>query len=158
MLVPCSGDKATPTEAPMSTLWEQSSKDSEIAPTMRREILSISSLDLDLREEDRELVAGKAGEQRPGTRIARELGVDDHSKSVRDHDQELVTARMPEAVIDHLEAVEIDEQHRRAHAACRLREQLVGLRTEMQAVWKRGHGIVHAERVRILDRRPNLRE
>ena len=63
-----------------------------------------------------------------GARAAGELGVDDDAQAVGDHDQQLVAAGMAEAVVDHLEAVEVDEQHRRAarrraprSAACRLR-------------------------------------
>ena len=41
------------------------------------------------------------------------LGGDDDAQPVGDHDQQLVAARMAEAVVDHLEAVEVDEQHRR---------------------------------------------
>ena len=67
----------------------------------------------DLREEDRELVAGEAGEQGTGACAAGELGVDDHPQAVGDHDQQLVAAGMAKAVVDQLEAVEVDEQHRR---------------------------------------------
>ena len=72
---------------------------------------------LDLGEEDREFVAGKPRKQRPAARVAAELAIDDHAQPVRDHDQQLVAAGMAEAVVDHLEPVEVDEQHRRPGAA-----------------------------------------
>ena len=96
----------------MSTLCEHSSNVSEMAS----DDAAGDPLDLldrlDLGEEHGELVAGQPGEQRPRARIAGELGVDDDAKAVGDHDQQLVAAGMAEAVVDHLEAVEIDEQHR----------------------------------------------
>ena len=67
----------------------------------------------DFREEHGELVAGQAREQRPRPVASASLGGDDDAKPVGDHDQQLVAAGMAEAVVDHLEAVEVDEQHRR---------------------------------------------
>ena len=80
---------------------------------------------LDLGEEDRELVAGEAGEQRTRPGAAVEFGVDDHAQAIGDHDQQLVAAGMAEAVVDDLETVEVDEQHRRA--AHRSRASLISL-------------------------------
>ena len=67
---------------------------------------------VNLGEEDRELVAGKARQQRAAFGAAREFRIDDYAQPVGDHDEKLVAARMAEAVVDHLEAVEVDEQHR----------------------------------------------
>ena len=158
MLDPWSGEIATPIEAPMSTLCEHSSNGSEIASTTRRAIRSISSERGDLGEEHGELVAGEAREQRARARIAGELGVDDHPQAVGDHDQQLVAAGVAKAVVDHLEAVEIDEQHRRVWPAGRFAEQFVGFRPEMEAIGERGHRIVHAERMGVFDRRAHFGE
>ena len=65
---------------------------------------------------------------------------------------------MAKAVVNRLEPVEVDEQHRRQLSRHRLGKQFVGFGTEMKAVGKRSHRIVHAERMRILDRRAHFRE
>ena len=65
---------------------------------------------------------------------------------------------MAKAVIDHLEAIEVDEQHCALAALRGFREQLVGLGTEMQPVRQGRDRVVHAQRLRILDRRPHLGE
>ncbi len=70
----------------------------------------------DLREEQSEFVAGQARQQRPAADRFGDLGGDDDAQPVRDHDQQLVAPGMAEAVVDHLEAVEVDEQHRAAAA------------------------------------------
>ena len=136
----------------MSTLWAHSSNGSEMASTTRRAIRSMSSA---------ETISGKnmvnsspARRASSGRvpRIAVELGVDHHPQAVRDHDQQLVAAGMAEAVVDALEAIEVDEQHRRGRTFEPLAEQLVGLGSEMQPVGKRGDRIVHAERMGIVDR------
>ena len=88
----------------------------------------------------------------------RDLRGDDDAEPVRDHDQQLVAAGMAEAVVDHLEAVEVDEQHRAAASGRGIAEQLVGFRAEMQPVGKRRDRVVHAQRLRILDRGANLGE
>ena len=76
-----------------------------------------------------------------GRALPRELGVDDDAQPVGDHDQQLVAAGMAEAVVDVLEAVEVDEQHRRPGARRALAEQLVGFGAEMQPVGQRRHRI-----------------
>ncbi len=58
----------------------------------------------------------------------------------------------PRLSLTHLEAVEVDEQHRAFCRAGRFAEQFVGFGAEMEAIGQRGHRIVHAERVGILDR------
>ena len=96
----------------MSMLWPCSSNGSEMASAIRRATRSASAL-LDLREENGELVAGQARQQRPLDRTFAEFGGDDDAQPVGDHDQQLVAAGMAKAVVDVLEPVEIDEQHRR---------------------------------------------
>ena len=91
---------------------------------------------IDFREEHRELVAGEAREQRPGPGAAGEFGVDDDAKAVGDHDQQLVAAGMAEAVVDHLEAVEVDEQHRRVACRRALRSAACRLRSGNAAGWE----------------------
>ncbi len=54
--------------------------------------------------QDHELVAAEPGERLvPAQRVADALG---------DRDQQLVTLAVAEAVVDHLEAIEVEEQHR----------------------------------------------
>ena len=91
---------------------------------------------LDLGEKDRELVSGEAGEQRPRPRAAGELRIDDHAQAVGDHDQQLVTTGMAKAIVDELEPVEVDEQHRRTLVFQHFAHQLVGFGTEVQPVGK----------------------
>ncbi len=112
----------------------------------------------DLREEECEFVAGKAREQRPLAGAFGDFRSDHDPEPVRHHDQQLVAACVAEAVIDHLEAVEVDEQHRAAAPHRRPAQKLVGFGTEMKAVGQRRDRVVHAERLRILDRCANLRE
>jgi hypothetical protein len=80
------------------------------------------------------------------------------TKAVGDHDQELVAAGVAQAVVDVLETVEVDEQHRRAGTTRHLPKKLVRFRPEMKPVGKRGHGIVHAQSVGIFDRGADFRE
>ena len=93
-----------------------------------------------------------------GAPVVADLGGDHHAQAVGDHDQQLVAAGMAEAVVDRLEAVEVDEQHRRHAPLPTSLEQLVGLGAEMEPVGKRGDRIVHAQRMGILDRRADLVE
>ena len=54
--------------------------------------------------QDHELVAAEPGERLvPAQRVADALG---------DRDQQLVALAVAEAVVDHLEAIEVEEQHR----------------------------------------------
>ena len=152
MLDPWSGEMATPIEAPMSTLCEHSSNGSEIASTTRRAIRSISSGEAISGKNMVNSSPARRASNGRGPRIAGELGVDDHPQAVGDHDQQLVAAGVAEAVVDHLEAVEIDEQHRAFGRAGRFAEQFVGLGAEMEAIGQRRHRIVHAERVGVFDR------
>ena len=142
----------------MSTLCEHNSNGSEIATTTRRATRSISSANS---ISGKNIVNSSPASRASSGRRARasgEFGVDDHAQAIGDHDQQLVATRMAEAVVDRLEPVEIDEQHRRSGRAVRFAQQLVGLRAEMEPVGKRGDGIVHAERMRILDRRAHFGE
>ena len=107
---------------------------------------------LDVREEQSEFIAGEARQQRPALQRLAEFRGDHDPKAVGDHDQQLVAAGMTKAVVNQLEPVEVDEQHRRACAHWQFAEQFVGLGAEMKAVGKRGHRVVHAKRVGILDR------
>ena len=136
----------------MSTLWPPSSNGSEIASAIRRAIALDLGGRLDFGKEQSEFVAGQPREQRAAGQRFAELGGDDHPQAVGDHDQQLVAAGMAEAVVDQLEAVEIDEQHRRLACLAELAEQFVGLGAEMQAVGQRRDRIVHAQRMGILDR------
>ena len=65
---------------------------------------------------------------------------------------------MAQAVVDALEPIEVDEQHRRPRPGLDRAKQFVGLGTEMKPVGKRGHGIEHAQRMRIGDRAAHLGE
>ncbi len=112
----------------------------------------------DLGEEHREFVPRQPREQRATAGMAAIFRVHHDAQPVRDHDQQLVAAGMAEAVVDHLEAVEVDEQHRGLLPLDRFAEQLVRLGPEMEPVGERSHGIVHAERMRILDRGAHLGE
>ena len=112
----------------------------------------------DAGEEDREFVACQPGKQGAAATRLVELPVDDDPEAVRDHDQQLVAARMAEAVVDHLEPVEIDEQHCAGAVLVGLGQQSISFRTEMKAVRKRGDGVVHAQSLSILDRRAHFRE
>ena len=116
----------------------------------------------DRREEQGELVAGETRDQGSTNFIVGDFGADHDAQPVGDHDQQLVAARMAEAVVDCLEPVEVDEQHRRrgliGGAASSLAEQLIGLGTEVEAVGQRRDRVVHAERMGILDRRADFGE
>ena len=66
----------------------------------------------DVLAQDRELVAAEAGDGLvPAQRVAQALG---------DRDDQLVAGRVAEAVVDDLEAVEVEEQHRDVAAAAAL--------------------------------------
>ena len=135
-LVPCSGETATPIDAPMSTLCEHELErlgDGEHHAA--RDPLDLGDR-IDLREEHGELVAGEAREQRPGAGIAGELGIDHDAQPVGDHDQQLIAAGMAEAVVDLLEPVEIDEQHRRLGRACTIARSACPLPNGSEAGWE----------------------
>ena len=87
-----------------------------------------------------------------------DLRGDYDAQPVRNHDEQLVAPGMAETVVDHLEAVEVDEQHGAAAAGRRVAEQLVRFGTEMQPVRKRRDRVVHAQGLRILDRRADFGE
>ena len=93
-----------------------------------------------------------------GAAIVGKFGGDDDAQAVGNHDQQLVAAGMAKAVVDDLEAVEVDEQHRRLRASGHLAQQLVGFGAEMEAVGQGRDRIVHAQRMGILDRRADLGE
>ena len=64
----------------------------------------------------------------------------------------------PRLSLTDLEAVEVDEQHRRLGVAGAGCQHLVGFGAEMEAVRQRRDRVVHAQRMRILDRRADLGE
>lgn len=107
-------------------------------------VLDAGSQDLDvvgvgqvLAEED-EFVAGD-----PGQRVA---GADHRGQPLRDGDQQLVADGMPVGVVDPLETVEVDEQHRRGAVgplgpSSRMLQPLL----EQQPIRKPGHRIVQGD-------------
>ena len=101
-------------------------------------------------EQKREFVAGEAGKERSRGAAGR-FAVDEHAQAVRDHDQQLVAAGMAEVVVDRLEAVEVDEQHR-GGAALGFASRPLGLGAEVEAIGQAGDRIVHAQRLGIVDR------
>ena len=142
----------------MSTLCPCSSNGSEIASAIRRATRSTSAADSICGKNIVNSSPASRASSGRGTGAVAKLGGDDDAQAVGDHDQQLVAAGVAKAVVDVLEAVEVDEQHRRLVPAERAAEQLVGLGAEMQAVGKRGDRVVHAQRMGILDRRANFRE
>jgi hypothetical protein len=69
-----------------------------------------------------------------GRRGPAELAVDHHPQAVGDHHQQLVAARMAKAVVDRLEPVEVDEQHRRLAARPPPRQQPSASARKLQPV------------------------
>ena len=126
---------------------------------MRRATRSTSAADADLREEQGELVAGQARQQRPAADRFADLRGDDDAQPVRDHDQQLVAAGMAEAVVDHLEAVEVDEQHRAAGCPVAASPSIL---SASERKWSRlGSDVTGSympERLGILDRGADLGE
>ena len=90
--------------------------------------------------------ASKGGASVPSATSA----LSDDPQPVRDHDQHLVALGMAEAVVDLLEAVEVDEQQSGA-AALAGAEDALGLAAEMEPVGKRGDGIVHRHRLGVVE-------
>ncbi len=95
-------------------------------------------------QEDRELVAAD-----PRHAVAPAHAADQHA---RDLDQRFVAGLVAEAVVDQLQSIEIDEQHRRifivaAHAA----DRLVEAAHEAAAVRKLDQRILVGELVELLD-------
>ena len=84
------------------------------------------------------------------------FGGDDDAKAVGDHDQQLVAAGMAEAVVDVLEPIEVDEQHRRLGCLAEPASNLSASGAKVQSVRQRSNRVVHAQRMGIFDRRANL--
>ena len=91
----------------------------------------------DVLEQDRELVAAEPRERCP--RRAARLG-----RRSRDRAQQLVAGRVAEAVVDRLEVVEVDEQHRElvARGAAVARERLLEAVLEQRPVGEPGQRVV----------------
>ena len=111
----------------------------------------------DLREEQRELVARQPRQQRPRQVGIADFGGHHYAQAIGHHHQQLIAASMTEAIVDRLEAVEVDEQHGRMRNVGSA-QQFVGFGTEVQPIGKRGHRIVHTQRMGIFDRGADLLE
>ena len=103
----------------------------------------------DFRKKHCELVAGEAREQGRRQGPVRHFRLEHDPKPVRDHHQHLVALGMAEAVVDLLEAVEVDEHQGRAAVAGG--EDPIRLAAEMDAVGERGHRIVHRHRLGVVE-------
>ncbi len=113
---------------------------------------------VDGRKENGELVAGQPGQDRAFSLAVADFSGDHDPQSVGDHDQQLVAACMPKAVVNVLEAIEVDEQHRGERVGRAAGKQFVGLGPEMEPVGKRRYRVIHAERMGIFDRRAHFGE
>ena len=106
---------------------------------MRAATVSASARADDRLDEHRELVAAEAGH-----RVA---GADRVAQPVGDLDQQLVAGGVAEAVVDLLEAVEVQEQDRHVVGAAAAVQRLLEPLPEQRAVGQLGEAVV----VRLVD-------
>ena len=149
MLVPCAGLSAIPIDAPISIVTVELKRLAKRHDDPSRDSLRDSGR-ADARYENGELIPGQARQQRAAIGVFALLGGDHYAQPVGDHDQQLIAAGMAKAVVDTLEAVEVDEQHRRHRAGRRGSDHLVRLSAEMEPVGKRRDRVIHAQRMGVL--------
>jgi hypothetical protein len=124
---------------PMLTLVESSAERmcTGSATTLWRRVASTTASFLaHVAGEDRELVAAEARYHVRGTEL--------RGDALAEHDEELVACAVSEAVVDRLEAVAVEEQHREAEARILARrlDRALQLLEEVRAVRKVGEVVV----------------
>ena len=100
-----------PMLAAMNTSWPPRWKGAANAPWIRSATLTASPGVLDAVEQDRELVAPEPGDGVLAARRATTVrGAQAPLQPARERDQQLIPDEVAEAVVDHLETVEVQEQ------------------------------------------------
>ena len=133
---------ATPTLQPMrnwrpsiSNGWRQDSR------TWRATAIAASTFGRVI-DEHRELVAAEPRDRVAGARALHE--------TVREVAQQRIARAVPEAVVDGLEIVEVDEQHGRRHAVADVPDRLVHAVGEQRAIGEQRQRIVESQRAQLV--------